>query len=198
MRIGATLTALVILAIAPGAASATTCIQEPFEDVVRSSDVVLVATVVDATVKDSILFLQLDADEVLKGSSRDGVTVRDASCGLAMLSREGLRQRGKSLIGTRGLYLLERDPLYPDGSASVSRTYPGITTPRLSLAASIARARDVLGLSSSSPTDDVGDSLWTMTPLLPIAVAAGIVLAVLIVLVGWSAMKRRRLPPDAG
>lgn len=59
------------------------CLQQPFDEVVRSSDAVLVATVADASAMNyrSGIIVRLDVEQVLKGSPNDGQRVRISSCG---------------------------------------------------------------------------------------------------------------------
>ena len=122
---------VVLLALIPQAASAI-CAVLPFDQVVRSSDAVLVGTVVAAEVTNDGIVVQLDVEQTLKGSTQDGQRVRVARCG-PFITPSGAREMAQEMIGTRGLYLLTRNP---DGTFS---RFGEITRPRLSLNDSITR-----------------------------------------------------------
>src|SRR5216117_2586486 len=66
---------------------AATCAVEPFDRVVRTSDTVLVATVVEARPAGphrTGIVVRLDVEDVLKGSEADAQRVRMWSCGPLM------------------------------------------------------------------------------------------------------------------
>jgi hypothetical protein len=139
MRTRLTLAIVAIVVLLPQAARAQ-CLQQPFDQVVRSSDAVLVATVVDATASKHGIVLRLDVEQTLKGSARDGQRVRfTLSCG-PMISGQMQEQFARQLVGTRALYLLTEDP---NGTFS---KYSEITTPQMTTEQQIAQARQVLGL----------------------------------------------------
>jgi hypothetical protein len=124
------------------------CLEQPFDEVVRSSDAVLVATVAHAGVRGphrTGVVVRLDVEQVLKGSAEDGRRVSVAPCGPAMAG-ELATAYAEGLIGTRGLFLLD---VNPDGTAS---SYSEITTPQnMTLDEQIARAREVLGVPQRRP-----------------------------------------------
>jgi hypothetical protein len=107
MRLTTILVAVGTVVLFPGIASAL-CIVEPFDEVVRASDAVLVATVADATVSGNRIVLELDVEEVLKGTPADGERVSYSSCG-PLITPEGAERIADRLIGTRGLYLPHRE-----------------------------------------------------------------------------------------
>jgi hypothetical protein len=148
VRSATVLVALGIVILTPGDASAF-CMIEPFDRVVRSSDAVLVATVADAAVTKNDIVLELDVEETMKGSPADGERVLYSSCG-PFISHDSAVRIADRLIGTRGLYLLTEDP---DGTFS---QYSQVTEPqRMSLADSMDRAREVLGVAAPTSTEGV-------------------------------------------
>lgn len=150
----------VVVVLFPKAAWAL-CQLQPFDRVVRSSDAVLVATVVEGASRGphrSGIIVRLEVEQVLKGSAVDGERVLISSCGpiIAGSTAELLAQR---MIGTRELFLLSRT-----GEGTLSQ-YSQITTPQdMTLEQRIERARDVLGIAPAPPPgplqQDGGIPLW--------------------------------------
>lgn len=130
------------LLMVPQAAQAV-CVPQPFDQVVRQSDSVLVGTVSDARARapQTGLIISIDVEEVLKGSPDDGQEVGFSSCGVPIVGPEAdaVAQR---MIGERQLFLLQKS-----GSGEVS-VFGGMVSPRhMSLNEQIARASDVLGVT---------------------------------------------------
>ena len=125
----------------PITAARAFCMVQPFDQVIRQADAVLVATVADAQVGPHGLILRLDVEQTLKGSPPDGERVRFASCGV-MISRQTERRWGRQMIGERGFYILSGHP------GSTFRMYGEITEPAMkTLEERIARAVEVLGVT---------------------------------------------------
>jgi hypothetical protein len=61
--------------------AAATCMTEPFDQAVRRSETVVVATVVAArSTETPTIVVRLDVEDVLKGSAADGQRVKVTSC----------------------------------------------------------------------------------------------------------------------
>ncbi len=138
-----------VLLLLPHTAWAT-CVIEPFDQVVRSSDVVLVAKIADARPAGrgrGGIIVRLAVEQVLKGSAKDGRQVSISSCGPVMTGPMTKKAAAQAMVGTRTLFLLTKSR---DG---VFAQYPEITTPQMSLDQKIARARQVLGLPTPAWTD---------------------------------------------
>ena len=125
----------------PITAARAFCMVQPFDQVIRQADAVLVATVADAQVGPHGLILRLDVEQTLKGSPPDGERVRFASCG-PLVTPKMARKWGRQMIGERGLYILSGRP------GRTIHMYPGLTEPAMkTLEERIARAVEVLGVT---------------------------------------------------
>lgn len=134
------------LGVLPVPAARAFCMVQPFDQVIRQADAVLVATVADAQVEQDGLILRLDVEQALKGSPADGERVRWATCG-PMISPRTERQWARQMIGERGLYILSGHP------GGLFTMYGEMTSPPMkSLQERIARAAEVLGVSVSPST----------------------------------------------
>jgi hypothetical protein len=124
------------------------CQLQPFDRVVRSSDAVLVATVVGGASRGphrSGFIVRLDVEQVLKGSAVDGQRVLISPCG-PIIAGSTAELVARRMIGTRELFLLSRS-----GEETFSQ-YSQITTPQdMTLEQRIERARDVLGVTPAPP-----------------------------------------------
>lgn len=165
---------VLLVVLIPQAASAF-CMQQPFDDVVRSSDSVLIATVADATLPGnhgSGIVVRLDVEQVLKGSAEDGRSVRISSCG-PMMSGPAAKSMARDMIGTRGLFLLSES-----GGGTFTR-YSEITTPQMTIHEQIAEARQVLGLTDSpsvpDPRGPIPPWAWALGTVFLVAAIAGVV-----------------------
>ncbi len=149
--------------------------QQPFDDVVRSSDSVLVATIADATppgTHGSGIIVRLDVEQVLEGSAEDGRSVRVSSCG-PVISGHAARSMARGMIGTRGLFLLSES-----GGGTFSQ-YSEITTPQMTIHERIAEARQVLGLTASPNVPDTRGPIpswaWALGTVFLVTAIAGAV-----------------------
>jgi hypothetical protein len=151
---------------------------EPFDRVVRSSDAVLVATVVDGASRGphrSGIIVRLDVEQVLKGSAVDGQRVLISSCGpfIAGSTAELVAQR---MIGTRELFLLSRS-----GEGTLAQ-YSQITTPQgMTLDQRIERAHDVLGVTPAPPLAPLQQDGWIPLGVWAIGLGALVVAVVSVV-----------------
>lgn len=148
------------------------CMEQPFDRVVRSSDAVLVAAVADAKPRGNHrtgIIVRLDVEQVLKGSAEDGRRVWISSCG-PVIAGPGAVAAARAMIGTRGLFLLSRI-----GGGLFSQ-YSEFTTPQgMTLDEKIARARQVLGLPTSTWTDVANEG-----PMVPVVVLLFLATAALV------------------
>ena len=140
----------------PITAARAFCMVQPFDQVIRQADAVLVATVADAQVGPHGLILRLDVEQTLKGSPPDGERVRFASCG-PLVTPKMARKWGRQMIGERGLYILSGRP------GRTFHMYPGLTEPAMkTLQERIARAAEILGVTTTA-TPTTGPTV-TPTP----------------------------------
>ena len=164
MRVRLIIGIAALVVLIPQAAMAL-CMQQAFDDVVRSSDAVLVATVADAVPtgnQQSGITVRLDVEQVLKGSADDGQSVSISSCG-PVIAGPGAVSMAHGMIGTRELFLLS------DAGGGTFTRYSEITTPQgMTLDQRIAEARHVLGLPADPAVHDAGGmnsrwawALWT-------------------------------------
>jgi hypothetical protein len=164
---------LVAVLLMPGTAAGR-CVVEPFAKVVRKSDTVLVATVVEARPAGphrTGIIVRLNVEEVLKGSAADGERVRITSCGPSSVGSMN-KSWAKHEIGQRSLFLLSRY------GATVSQ-YSEVTSPQgMTLDQKITRAHNLLGIpgipfrdSPAQSSGGGGSSPW------PWAIGAALIAA---------------------
>jgi len=165
MRARLALGIAVLVVLIPQAASAQ-CLAQAFDNVVRSSDSVLLATVAEAApTGNSGITVRLDVEQVLKGSADDGRSVSIYSC--VPTVRPAVVSMADRMVGTRGLFLLS------DGGGGTFSQYPEITTPQgMTLDQKIAEARHVLGLSAGGT---ISWWAWALWAVLLVAAIAGVV-----------------------
>jgi hypothetical protein len=177
------------LVLIPTMASAL-CITEPFDQVVRGSDAVLVGTIVSArslthrigpdTWRGGGILVRINVEDVLKGSAEDSDRFILGSCA-PPVGGPGAQHIARKVIGSRGLFLIT---VPADGHPSSEPNEA--MTPQGSVDDRIARAREVLGL----------DKPWIDTvfssPTRAAIVAAGIAGAAVLVVIGFLVARRRR------
>jgi len=164
-------TVVLVVVLVPQMAWAI-CMEQPFDRVVRSVDAVLVGTVADAQPRgnhQSGVIVRLNVEQVLRGSAEDGQRVWISSCGPVIVGPMA-KSAARAMIGTRELFLLSRTG---DGTFS---QYSDITTPQgMTLDEKIARARQVLGLPTSTWTDVANEG-----PMVPVVVLLFLATAALV------------------
>jgi len=174
--------AAVLVVLIPQAASAQ-CLAQPFDNVVRSSDSVLLATVAEARpTGNSPITVRLDVEQVLKGSAGDGRSVSLSSCGPVAVGPAAVAM-AQGMVGTRGLFLLS------DGRGGRVFQNPLIATPQgMTLDQRIAEARRVLGLPAIPVVHDARGTIssWTL------ALWAGLLVAAIILLIAGVVSVSRR------
>jgi hypothetical protein len=177
VRAGVVVGLVAVVLVAPSSASAT-CVVQPFDEVVRNSDAVLVATVADARPVGphrTGVIVRLDVEQVLKGSEADGDRVAVSSCG-PMIVGSAARSWAKHIVGQRNLFLLS-------GRGRTLSAYSEITSPQgMSLDQRIARAGRVLGIPGNAvkSSGGRGTSLWAWLVAAFACVLAAIGLAVFV------------------
>lgn len=139
------------VALAPSAASAL-CLTQSIDDAVNQSDAVLVGTIVDArslshrigphSFRGGGILVRLDVEQALKGSPQVGQGFVLGSC-IPPPAGPYARKAARSLIGTRGLFLIQ---VPQDGRPSAEPQEA--VAPHLSMDDQIARARVDLGIAS--------------------------------------------------
>jgi hypothetical protein len=108
----------------PQAAQAA-CVVQPFDQVVRQSDSVLVGTVIDGRARGNHrtgIIIRIDVDEVLKGSAEEGQRVAVSSCEPVIIG-SGAEAMAQGMIGQRQLFLLQK------GGSGVAYEYGGMLSP---------------------------------------------------------------------
>ena len=152
------------------------CAVQPFDQVVRSSDAVLVGTVADATAMKhrSGIIVRLNVSQTLKGSADAGQRVWITSCGTVMVG-PGATKFARQLIGKLGLYILTKNP---DGTYS---KYSEMSTPQMTLSQQIARAQSLLEppskiTASAQRTSARGTTGWRLERIVLIVLGVGMLI----------------------
>jgi hypothetical protein len=172
MRMRLALGIIAVVILLPQAAAAK-CLVQRFDEVVRSSDAVLLGTIANATATKDGIILRLDVEQPLKGLPANGQQVRYSSCAPAYPGdRQSAQARADQMIGTRDLFLITENA---DGTFS---QYGDVITPqRMSLNEKIARARDLSGVGDAVPLAPFVSGGINVARVVLIVVAIGVLIA---------------------